>query len=112
MIKNVRQMIFTFHNESDNPNNTFTLRVGSNMASAIISVTGDGVDFNLNVQAKSNENDSYSLISVIDLNTLDLSPQITQNGKYEMLLEGLTEIQIPLTEVASGEITVRATIIN
>ena len=58
------------------------------MLTATIAVTGNAANFNIVVEAKANDTDDYTPVSVVNLETFAMSPNITANGKYSLPLEG------------------------
>lgn len=112
MGNNIRQFIYDFHTNQTQIADGKEMLVNANMCNMVIAVTGDATNFNLVVEAKSNDSDTYSPIAVGNMETIKLSSNITANGKYEMSLDGLVKIKIRLSAIQSGAVTVRGTITN
>ena len=110
MGNNILQLIFTFHNAATAIADGGILNVSANYVQAIIAVTGNATNFNLKVQGKANDTDEWSDISVVNLNTLALSPDITANGKYQLGLEGLVKVKVKLTAIGAGAVTAKGTV--
>jgi hypothetical protein len=107
MSDNNRKGCYPFHEAQTAVNNGSEVSVNRGMVNGIIAVTGNAVNFSLTVKGKSNDTDDYTSISVINEETLVISPTITVNGKYRIGLTCYTKIQIPLTAIASGAVTVK-----
>ena len=112
MGNNVRQKIFTFHNATTTISDGYEFNVSANHVLMNIAVTGNAANFNLKVQGKANDTDEWSDISVANLNTLALSPDITANGKYQLGLEGLVKVKVELTAIGANAVTVKGTVVN
>lgn len=112
MGNNVRQRIHTFLENVNAMSDGIELNVGANMVNMILAVTGNATGYNLVVEAKSNDSDVYSPVSVGNMETLALSSKITANGKYERPLDGFVKIRVRLSAITGGTLTVRATVIN
>jgi len=112
MGNNVRQLFMHFHDAAQAVADGKELNVNANMVMATIAVTGTGVGFTLIVEGKSHDTDDWTPISVCNYNTLDISPNITANGKYQVSLEAFTKIRTRLAAIGGGAVTSIATIVN
>lgn len=110
MGNNMRKIIFTFLDSASAVTNGAELHIGTGMVNMNLAVTGTATAFNIVVEAKDNKTDEFTPVSVVNLNTLDISPNITVTGKYQLSLEGHMKIRCRLSEISSGSITVKGTV--
>jgi hypothetical protein len=110
MGNNVRQLIFPFLDNANAVSNGNELLVGARMLTATIAVTGNAANFNIVVEAKANDTDDYTAISVVNLNTYAMSPNITANGKYSLPLEGYVRVRLRLSAIGAGAVTAKGTV--
>ncbi len=110
MGNNVRQLIFLFLDNANAVSNGNELLVGARMLTATIAVTGNAANFNIVVEAKANDTDDYTTISVVNLNTYAMSPNITANGKYSLPLEGYVRVRLRLSAIDAGAVTAKGTV--
>ena len=112
MNKNIRQLTFPFHKEETQVADGKELNVGAGYVLMNISVTGNATGFNLVVEAKSNDTDDYTPVSVVNLETFAMSPNITANGKYSLPLEGYVRVRLRLSAIGAGAVTAKGTVTN
>jgi hypothetical protein len=113
MGRNVRQKIFTFHDASTTINNGIEFNVGSGMVTMNIAVTTNNTNgFTIIVEAMDNDFDEYTPVSVVNLNTFDMSPNITSSGKYQLGLEGHIKVRCKLLAITSNKVTVIGTAVD
>ena len=112
MGNNSRTIVFPFHTASTQISDGAELNVGANHVVGNIAVTGTGVNFTLVVEAKDNDTDEWSSISVANLSTLALSPNITANGKYQIGLEGHVKCRTRLSAIGAGAVSSIVTVTN
>jgi hypothetical protein len=112
MNKNIRQLTFPFHKEETQVTDGKELNVGAGYVLMNISVTGNATGFNLVVEAKSNDTDDYTPVSVVNLETFAMSPNITANGKYSLPLEGYVRVRLRLSAIGAGAVTAKGTVTN
>lgn len=112
MNKNIRQLTFPFHKEETQVADGKELNVGAGYVLMNISVTGNATGFNLVVEAKSNDIDDYTPVTIANLDGYDLSNTITANGKYQLSLEGFTKVRLRLSSIVGGNVNVIGTIVN
>lgn len=112
MGNNVRKIIFPFHENASVIANGKELNVGVGMVSMNLAVTGDATGFNIIIEAKDNDNDDYTPISAVNLETFDISPNITATGKYQVSLEGHVKVRCRLSAISFGSITLKGTVID
>lgn len=110
MGNNVRQLIFPFLDNANVVSNGNELLVGARMLTATIAVTGNGANFNIVVEAKANDTDNYTPVSVVNLETFAMSPNITANGKYSLPLEGYVRVRLRLSAIGAGAVTAKGTV--
>lgn len=112
MGNNARQLIFPFLENANAISNGKELLVGTRMLTATIAVTGNAANFNIVVEAKANDTDDYTPVSVVNLETFAMSPNITANGKYLMGLEGFVKVRCRLQASDGNPLNVKATIVD
>lgn len=101
-----------FHNAATIIGNGIEIGVGLNNVLMNIAVTGDATGFTIVFEGKANDTDDYSAIMCCNLATLALSTTAIANGKYQMSLEGLIIVRCRLSAIASGSVSVKATIVD
>lgn len=112
MNKNIRQLTFPFHKEETQVTDGKELNVGAGHVLMNISVTGNATGFNLVAEAKSNDIDDYTPVTIANLDGYDLSNTITANGKYQLSLEGFTKVRLRLLKIDSGSLSAIGTVVN
>lgn len=110
MGRNIRQLIFDFHTNQDAISDGKELSISSNMVNMVIAVTGNAANFNIVVEAKANDTDDYTPVSVVNLETFAMSPNITANGKYSLPLEGYVRVRLRLSAIGAGAVTAKGTV--
>jgi len=110
MGNNVRQLIFPFLDNAKDVSNGNELLVRARMLTATIAVTGNGEGFNIVVEAKANDTDDYMPVSVVNLKTFAVSPNITANGMYSLPLEGYVRVRLRLSAISAGAVTAKGTV--
>jgi len=112
MGNNSRTITFPFHTASIAISDGAELNVGANHVIGNIAVTGNAANFTLVVEAKDNDADEWSSISVANLSTLALSPNITANGKYQIGMEAHIKIRTRLSAIGAGAVSSVITVVN
>lgn len=73
----------------------------------VLQVSGDASNFKINAYGQVDlESNDYAKLQAINVESYDISQDITSNGIYNISIDGISKVYLDLSAITSGQVTV------